>query len=168
MESGENAYKCVFIVKYDLSGYVIAKATAEADSDTTSKALIDCFKTFARVHTWISDQESHLKETFIAEVKQKLHVHHHFILQYCQWPNVSGRMVCRELLDSAGIILSKLKIPTNSWPAVTLLVEFELNNTPIKRLYGSFPQAVFKSIPQHSASQSILILPNAHGKPTKA
>lgn len=106
MESGEDGYKYVLLLKDDLSGYVMLNPTVEADANTTSTALNEWFTIFSIVHTCISDLGSYFKNQVITEIKEKLHAHHYFTVPYCSLCSGSVEVVCGELLRSARKVLS--------------------------------------------------------------
>jgi hypothetical protein len=60
--------KYVLIVKDYFSSYVWLKQCKNADADSAAAVLIGWFAAFSVAQQWVSDQDSHFKNTVMAEI----------------------------------------------------------------------------------------------------
>ncbi|KAE9288817.1 hypothetical protein PF008_g26039 [Phytophthora fragariae] len=99
---------------------------ARATSEFAYQGLIDWFKRFGVVHTWVSDQGPHFTSDVIDRLRHILGAHHHFVAAYSPWANSSVEVVNRLLLRSLKAMTSELKLQIKQWPTLLPLVQDRL------------------------------------------
>jgi len=62
-------------------------------------SLIDWFKRYGIVNTWITDQGTHSKCSVINQVKKELGSNHVFTTAYCPWANSRVERMNRDVLS---------------------------------------------------------------------
>lgn len=134
-----NGWKYVLVMKDGLSHFVELVGCATTSSEVAVEALLDWFKRFGIVLTWVSDQPTHFKNSVIASLTKKLKSCHHFVTAYCPWANGSVERVNRELGTLFRTILAEFKMPFEHWPQVLPLLQYILNQTPVDSLSGLAP-----------------------------
>jgi hypothetical protein len=134
-----NGWKYVLVMKDGLSHFVELVGCATTSSGVAVEALLDWFKRFGIVPTWVSDQPTHFRNAVIAALTRKLKSCHHFVTAYCPWANGSVERVNRELGTLFRAILAEFKMPFEHWPQVLPILQYVLNQTPVESLCGLAP-----------------------------
>ncbi|KAJ8577220.1 hypothetical protein ON010_g1985 [Phytophthora cinnamomi] len=152
----EHSTDYVLVLKDNMSGYVELIECARATSEFAYQGLIDWFKRFGVVHTWISDQGPHFTSDVIDRLRHILGAHHHFVTAYSPWANGSVEVVNRLLLSSLKAMASELKLQIKQWPTLLPLVQAALNGMPSDRLGAIAPITAFTGLPGSSQLNAIL------------
>ncbi|POM66149.1 LOW QUALITY PROTEIN: Retrotransposon protein [Phytophthora palmivora] len=77
----------VLVLKDDMSGYVELLACDRPTSDAAYHKLINWFKRFGVVNTWVFDQGSHFASDVMGLVRHLFGAQHHFVTAYSPWAN---------------------------------------------------------------------------------
>ncbi|GMF28513.1 unnamed protein product [Phytophthora fragariaefolia] len=145
----------VLVLKDNMSGYVELVECARATSEFAYQGLIDWFKRFGVVHTWVSDQGPHFTSDVIDRLRHILGAHHHFVTAYSPLANGSVEVVNRLLLRSLKAMASELKLQIKQWSTLQPLVQAALNGMPSDRLGAIAPITAFTGLPGSSQLNAI-------------
>lgn len=131
-----NDWQYVLVLKDGLSHFVELVGCKTTDSLVVVEALLDWFKRYGIVPTWVSDQPTHYKNSIISTLTKRLKSCHHFVTAYCPWANGTIERVNRDLGTLFRSILAEFKLPLEHWPQVLPIVQYVLNQTPTDSLHG--------------------------------
>lgn len=138
-----NGWHSVLVLKDGLTHFVELQGCSSMAADVAAEALLDWFKRYGIVPTWVSDQPTHYRNTVLNTLAQRLTSLHHFTTAYCPWANGTVERANRDLSSVFKCILGEFKMPLDQWPLVLPVVQFVLNNTQQESLSGLAPIQVF-------------------------
>ena len=133
----------VLVLKDGLSHFVELVACSSTNSEVAVEALLDWFKRYGIVPTWVSDQPTHFRNEVMTGLAKKMRLCHHFVTAYCPWANGSVERVMRDLGTLFRLILSEFKLPFEHWPEVLPVIQYVLNQTPTESLHGHAAIQIF-------------------------
>ena len=138
-----NGWHSVLVLKDGLTHFVELQGCSSMAADVAAEALLDWFKRYGIVPTWVSDQPTHYRNIVLNTLAQRLTSLHHFTTAYCPWANGTVERANRDLSSIFKCILGEFKMPLDQWPLVLPVVQFVLNNTQQESLSGLAPIQVF-------------------------
>ncbi|KAH9086029.1 hypothetical protein Ae201684P_005725 [Aphanomyces euteiches] len=147
MPMSTSGLKHVLVIKDDMSGFVHLFPDESADATSTATALMGWFTLYGCVETWVTDGGFHFKNEVVEKIRKMVGAHHHITTAYSPWANGTVEVVNRLILRAVRALLSEMKLKTNEWPHVLLLVQGALNHQPSPRLGGVAPVTAFTGLP---------------------
>ncbi|KAH9120335.1 hypothetical protein AeMF1_007463 [Aphanomyces euteiches] len=147
MPMSTSGLKHVLVIKNDMSGFVHLFPAESADTTSTATALMGWFTLYGCVETWVADGGSHFKNEVVEKIRKMVGAYHHITTAYSPWANGTVEVVNRLILRAVRALLSEMKVKTNEWPHVLLLVQGALNHQPSPRLGGVAPVTAFTGLP---------------------
>ncbi|KAH9135325.1 hypothetical protein AeRB84_019220, partial [Aphanomyces euteiches] len=147
MPMSTSGLKHVLVIKDDMSGFVHLFPAESADATSTATALMGWFTLYGCVEKWVTDGGSHFKNEVVEKIRKMVGVHHHITTAYSPWANGTVEVVNRLILRVVRALLSEMKLKTNEWPHVLLLVQGALNHQPSPRFGGVAPVTAFTGLP---------------------
>jgi transposase InsO family protein len=97
---------------------------------------------YGKPETLVSDQGSHFKNKWLAELTQRLRMHHHLTVAWVPWSHGSVERLNRTILQATRAMLSEMRLSFSCWPSLMPAVQHCLNHTPLQRLAGHAPVTV--------------------------
>ena len=131
-----NGWTYVLVMKDGLSHFVELVGCDSTGSEVVVEALLDWFKRYGIVPTWVSDQPTHYKNAVVASLTKRLQSSHHFVTAYCPWANGPVERPNRDLGTLFRILLAEFKLPFEQWPQILPVVQYVMNQTPTESLHG--------------------------------
>ncbi|KAG2778311.1 hypothetical protein PC129_g11346 [Phytophthora cactorum] len=98
------------VLKDSMRGYVELVKCEQATAKTTYDALIDWFKRYGVVHTWVSDQGSQFTSDLFERLHRVLGAQYHFVTAYLLWAHGSVEVVNRLILCCLKALTSEFKM----------------------------------------------------------
>ena len=147
MGNSSNDEKYVLIFREDFSSFVWLFPYASATSEAAAEALATWIATFGCPIWVVTDQGAHFKNRLLKDLTREMKVQHHFTTAYSPWANGTVERVCKEVLRATRALLSELRLPPTSWPAVLEMVQSILNQSPWKRLGSreNSPRGIYRT-----------------------
>lgn len=112
----ENDLKYVPLIKDDNSCYSWMFPRASSQSEGATIAISKCIACFGFMDWLVTDQDSHLSSTLMKNLTGEIHIRHYCKTVYCPWANGTLECLCKELLRTAKVVLSKgCCLQCNGW-----------------------------------------------------
>lgn len=139
----EDAMVYDLVLKDDLSRYVRLVPTSNSDAEIIATERL----------RWFTSGFQNVEATI------KMHSYgrssHHFMLAHCSWSKGTVDVVFRELMRATHAFSCEFPLPMPAWPSVLPLVQSELNNIILERLYGILRLTAFTELLQDSPLRAV-------------
>ncbi|KAE9127003.1 hypothetical protein PF007_g5779 [Phytophthora fragariae] len=151
------ACQYVLVLKDGLTHFCEFVACDSPTSVVAATALVDWWKRFGAPSVLVSDQGSHFKSEFIAQVCKKLNIDQSLVVAYAPWINGTVERLNRDVLQVLRVLLMAYKLDTHEWVYLLPLVQGNLNHTPVRSLGDKAPSELLTGLPRPTPFEPILL-----------
>ncbi|KAJ0390648.1 hypothetical protein ATCC90586_011238 [Pythium insidiosum] len=152
---GDSQY--VLVLKDELTHYCELVAADSPTSLTAAEAVLDWHKRFGPPRELVSDQGSHFTAALLAELTARVHTRQRFVPVYTPWINGTVERVNRDILQVLRVMLLELQLDTRNWVYLLLVIQANLNHSPVPSLDGHAPVELFTGLPAPTPLNSIVV-----------